>query len=220
MKRKIILVLAILISLCSQAQSVRLLETFKGRVSFNSNDEYRLFELYRGDPGVWSSISFDGRYIRHIVKDKSFKTLVDGSCNIDYPSNAKISLCYSNSTMSSDGSYLYFVTGTKGSYTDFFAGLYNSQGKRLYDFSPQGSADFTEAVYYDGSWKFIVLEMDMSTYQYNSKVYELRSSNNTSVSSVVSEDENESRTYNSNGIEVSDDYRGIVVTDGKKYLRK
>ena len=62
--------------------------------------------------------------------------------------------------------------------------------------------------------------MDMQTYKYNSKVYELNLPSATRINSVTSDNHAKSKKYNLSGVEVDESYKGILVTEGKTYLNK
>lgn len=227
MKKILFLFVCCLAIYSANAQVLTLKATFKGTMTYfnnqdshgNMKEENQQHYINQGDPDTWASVYGEDNVITHVVMNKDFVTIRNKIFTISSPSDAKINYSASNSIMTSDGSYLYFVSGTKTN-GGYFAGLYNDKGDVLYDFDAKGSFSFSDAIYYDGSWKIMIWEMDMQTYKYNSKVYELNLPSATRINSVTSDNHAKSKKYNLSGVEVDESYKGILVTEGKTYLNK
>jgi hypothetical protein len=54
----------------------------------------------------------------------------------------------------------------------------------------------------------------------NPRILEVTSDTPTDIRTVTSDDETDTPTYNVMGMPVGDDYRGIVIKNGKKYIKK
>ena len=54
----------------------------------------------------------------------------------------------------------------------------------------------------------------------NPRILEVTSDTPTDIRTVTSDDETDTPTYNLMGVPVDEGYRGIVIKNGKKYIKK